>query len=107
MIFGMAAQAGPMPVASPDGSIRLAVASDGSTLSLSRKGEQILALSHGHPDRHCRQPGLHRPPHVADRQRVKLAVDSFAKDDQGLMIGIIASEFRAIINKPAPASTGG
>ena len=39
-------------------------------------------------------------------KRVKLAIASFAKDDQGLLIGITASEFNAIIGGSAAASTG-
>ena len=44
---------------------------------------------------------------LVDGKKVKLAVDSFGKDEQGLLLGITASEFKAIINKPAPAKTGG
>lgn len=44
---------------------------------------------------------------LTDGRKVKLAVDSFGKDEQGLLLGITASEFKAIINKPAPAKTGG
>ena len=43
---------------------------------------------------------------LADGMKVRLAINSFAKDEKGLMIGITASEFKAIINKPAPAKTG-
>lgn len=43
MIIGLAATA--ILVTSPDGSVRLEIASNGSTLSLARKGEQILATS--------------------------------------------------------------
>ena len=39
-------------------------------------------------------------------KKVKLAVASFAKDDQGLLIGITASEFNAIIGGAARATTG-
>lgn len=39
-------------------------------------------------------------------KKVKLAVASFAKDDQGLMIGITASEFNAVISGSAKASAG-
>ena len=42
---------------------------------------------------------------VTDGKKVKLAVNSFGKDEQGLIIGITASEFRAIIGRSA--STGG
>lgn len=44
MLF-LAALAGSIALSSPDGTIRMAVAQDGSTLSVSRKGEQILAPS--------------------------------------------------------------
>lgn len=36
---------------------------------------------------------------LTDGKKVKLAIKSFAKDEQGLLIGITASEFKAIINK--------
>lgn len=39
-------------------------------------------------------------------KKVKLAVSSFAKDDQGLLIGITASEFNAIIGGSARTTTG-
>jgi hypothetical protein len=43
---------------------------------------------------------------LADGMKVRLKINSFAKDEKGLMIGITASEFKEIINKPAPAKTG-
>jgi hypothetical protein len=42
---------------------------------------------------------------VTDGKKVKLPVNSFGKDEQGLVIGITASEFKAIIGRSA--STGG
>ncbi|HYC94555.1 MAG TPA: glycoside hydrolase family 97 protein [Sphingomicrobium sp.] len=45
MMLVTAAVAGSVVLASPDGATRIEVASDGSTLSVSRKGEQILAPS--------------------------------------------------------------
>jgi hypothetical protein len=45
MIIGLAATAGSILLASPDGSARLEIASDGSTQRLARNGEQILAAS--------------------------------------------------------------
>lgn len=42
---------------------------------------------------------------VTDGKKVKLPVNSFGKDKQGLIIGITASEFKAIIGRSA--STGG
>ena len=42
---------------------------------------------------------------VTDGKKVKLPVNSFGKDGQGLIIGITASEFKAIIGRSAP--TGG
>lgn len=44
---------------------------------------------------------------LTDGRKVKLAVESFGKDDQGLLIGITASEFRALIGNPAQANTDG
>jgi len=43
---------------------------------------------------------------VIDGKKVKLALESFAKDEDGLLIGITASEFRAIINGSRSAQTG-
>lgn len=45
MMLVMTAMAGSVVLASPDGTTRIEVASDGSTLSVSRKGDQILAPS--------------------------------------------------------------
>jgi hypothetical protein len=42
---------------------------------------------------------------LTDGKKVKLPVNSFGKDKQGLIIGITASEFKAIIGRSA--STGG
>jgi hypothetical protein len=39
---------------------------------------------------------------VTDGRKVKLPVNSFGKDGQGLVIGITASEFKAIIGRSAP-----
>jgi len=36
---------------------------------------------------------------VTDGKKVKMALNSFAKDEKGLMIGITASELKAAINK--------
>jgi hypothetical protein len=44
---------------------------------------------------------------LMDGKKVKLAVDSFGKDDKGLLLGITASEFKAIISKSASAKSGG
>jgi hypothetical protein len=44
---------------------------------------------------------------LTDGRKVKLAVDSFGKDENGLLIGITASEFKAMIGNSAPAPTGG
>jgi hypothetical protein len=44
---------------------------------------------------------------LTDGRKVKLAVESFGKDEQGLLIGITASEFRALIGNPAQANTDG
>lgn len=44
---------------------------------------------------------------TVDGKKVKLALDSFAKDENGLLIGITASEFRTIIGNRAPAPTDG
>lgn len=43
---------------------------------------------------------------LTDGRKVKLAVESFGKDDQGLLIGITAAEFKAMIGNPAPAPAG-
>lgn len=44
---------------------------------------------------------------LADGKKVRLALESFAKDESGLLIGITASEFKAAIGTSAPANTGG
>jgi hypothetical protein len=44
---------------------------------------------------------------LADGKKVKLALDSFAKDENGLLIGITATEFRAIIHNARPATPAG
>jgi len=43
---------------------------------------------------------------LTDGRKVKLAINSFGKDEQGLLIGITASEFRVLIGGSAPASAG-
>jgi hypothetical protein len=43
---------------------------------------------------------------LTDGRKVKLAVNSFGKDEQGLLIGITASEFRAMIGHSASAAGG-
>ncbi|HXG81288.1 MAG TPA: glycoside hydrolase family 97 N-terminal domain-containing protein, partial [Sphingomicrobium sp.] len=45
MLIALAAAAGSIALASPDGTMRIVIAADGSSLSVSRKGEQILAPS--------------------------------------------------------------
>ena len=44
---------------------------------------------------------------LIDGKKVKLSLDSFAKDEDGLLIGITASEFKAMIGNSASAPTGG
>jgi hypothetical protein len=44
---------------------------------------------------------------LTDGKKVKLAVESFAKDENGLLIGITASEFKAIVGNSGPARTEG
>jgi hypothetical protein len=44
---------------------------------------------------------------LTDGKKVKLALNSFAKDEKGLMIGITASEFKAKIGGSATTKTGG
>lgn len=44
---------------------------------------------------------------LTDGKKVKLALNSFAKDEKGLMIGITASEFKAKIGGSTAATTGG
>lgn len=44
---------------------------------------------------------------TVDGRKVKLALDSFAKDENGLLIGITASEFRTIISNRGAAPTDG
>lgn len=44
---------------------------------------------------------------LADGKKVKLGLESFAKDESGLLIGITASEFKAAIGASGPARTGG
>jgi hypothetical protein len=43
---------------------------------------------------------------LTDGKKVKLAVESFGKDDQGLLIGITASEFKAMIGNRSAATPG-
>ena len=43
---------------------------------------------------------------LTDGRKVKLTVDSFSKDDQGLLIGITANELKAMIANSASAPTG-
>jgi hypothetical protein len=43
---------------------------------------------------------------LIDGRKVKLALNSFAKDEEGLLIGITANEFKAMIGKSASAPTG-
>jgi hypothetical protein len=44
---------------------------------------------------------------LTDGRKVKLAIESFGKDDQGLLIGITASEFKTAIGNSASANPGG
>lgn len=43
---------------------------------------------------------------LTDGRKVKLSVESFGKDDQGLLIGITASEFKAMIGNRSAATPG-